>query len=245
MLRRIEIELQIDQSERLSFQKAVLLQSVLMENATEYYAEKMHEQGLHPYSIALVSEGNKNIWSINTLNDEAYWHLIEPMKQISTFILKHNNWNVTVKSNNIIEKSENDLLNEYYFSNNSRLITLQFCTPTSFKSDGRYQFYPQIDWIYKSIFSKYDAFVTEQTVYDEELLKQLIENTDIVSYNLKSYNYYIGKASVPAFVGSIKLRIDGPQSLVNFVHYLLHYGEFAGVGVKTGMGMGNIKVKGD
>ena len=47
---------------------------------------------------------------------------------------------------------------------------------------------------------------------------------------------------IPAFLGTVTLKIDGPQQMVNLIHLLLRFGEFSGVGIKCAMGMGAIEL---
>ena len=47
---------------------------------------------------------------------------------------------------------------------------------------------------------------------------------------------------IPGFKGDITIRIGGPQQMSNMAWMLAKFGEYAGVGIKTGIGMGAIKV---
>ncbi|MDO4523076.1 MAG: CRISPR system precrRNA processing endoribonuclease RAMP protein Cas6 [Eubacteriales bacterium] len=246
MLTRLEIQLKVDGINKIPNQKAVLLQSILLGKASQSFAEKMHISGLHPYSQAVGYENGRNIWKIHTLNDESYNELIVPMENADfyQFEITHNDWNVVIVSKQKIQISESEMMEQFYFSKGCRYIYIKFCTPTSFKTNGSYVIYPRVDLLYKSIFMKYEAASKNETLYSDELLEQMINSTQISSYRLQSCMYHIGKVPIPAFLGEITLRIGGPQSLVNFIHFLLQYGEFCGVGVKAGMGMGNIVIGG-
>lgn len=51
----------------LSFQKSSLLQGVIMEQVSPEYAEKLHLDGIKPYSQSVRVLNGKTIWQINTL----------------------------------------------------------------------------------------------------------------------------------------------------------------------------------
>ncbi|MDE7307747.1 MAG: CRISPR system precrRNA processing endoribonuclease RAMP protein Cas6, partial [Lachnospiraceae bacterium] len=68
------------------------------------------------------------------------------------------------------------------------------------------------------------------------------EYSEIVQYQLKSIFYCIGKNKIPAFIGQITVKVNGPQLMVNFANLLFRFGEYSGIGIKTAMGMGNIKL---
>ena len=44
------------------------------------------------------------------------------------------------------------------------------------------------------------------------------------------------------FVGEICLKIKGPSLMVNLVNVLLQFGEYAGTGIKTAIGMGAFRI---
>ena len=43
-------------------------------------------------------------------------------------------------------------------------------------------------------------------------------------------------------MGRITLKITGPQQFVNLMHLLIRIGEYAGIGIKTAMGMGAVEI---
>ena len=45
------------------------LQGVLMEHISEEYADILHEQGLKPYSQAVIHDNGRIFWVVNTLNE--------------------------------------------------------------------------------------------------------------------------------------------------------------------------------
>lgn len=244
MLTKLEMELKADKAEDINFQKAVLLQSIMLERTRPEYAEKMHLSELHPYSQAIVRENGKNIWVVNALNKEAYEELISPLEKndFKEFHLNHNDLEVEVISKEKMQKKKTSLMEEFYLNNGDKYINIRFRTPTSFKSDGKYIFYPDIYLIYRSLLTKYEAASIDETTYSDELLEQLATSTFITRYNLKSYKFNIGKGAVPSFIGNITLRVNGPQSMINFANLLFEFGEYSGIGIKTAMGMGNIEL---
>lgn len=101
---------------------------------------------------------------------------------------------------------------------------------------------PTLQLIYQSLMKKYDAASEDETVESEEVLEQLLKYSRIVQYQLHSCSYSVHGKRIPAFMGQIKIRINGPQAMVNFLNLLFHFGEYAGIGIKTAMGMGAIRI---
>ena len=141
----------------------------------------------------------------------------------------------------LIQVSENELMDKYYFGESKRFIKINFITPTSFKSNGNYQIYPNLRWIYQSIMRKHDEASNEIVVFSDDVLEDLVNYSEIVSYNLKSTNFQLEGVKVPSFKGRITIKVKGPQMMVNLVNFMIAYAEFSGIGIKTSVGMGSIK----
>ena len=90
---------------------------------------------------------------------------------------------------------------------------------------------------------KYDSHHIEQQIFDEEVLQMIEERVFVKQYKLKSTWFYLEGTKIPAFVGSIQLYAKMTQSMINLINYLLKYGEFSGVGIKSAIGMGAISVQ--
>lgn len=62
------------------------------------------------------------------------------------------------------------------------------------------------------------------------------------NYNLRSNTFSLEGIRVPSFCGELEYFINAPQHIINMVHMLAEFGTYSGVGIKTSMGMGGIKV---
>lgn len=61
-------------------------------------------------------------------------------------------------------------------------------------------------------------------------------------YDLKSTTFSLEGVKIPSFIGKITIKITGTQTMANFAHMLFEFGEYAGVGIKTALGMGYVKM---
>lgn len=89
--------------------------------------------------------------------------------------------------------------------------------------------------------NKYDAAVGENVMLDEETLDQLCEKAQIVRYDLKSVNFSLEGVRIPAFIGKITIKMNGTKTMTDFANMLIEFGTYAGVGIKTALGMGYIR----
>lgn len=138
--------------------------------------------------------------------------------------------------------TKQELINQFYFEDGERYIKIQFQTPTAFKRQGNYEFYPDLQLIYQSLMNKYDLASTDDMVKSDELLEELLEYSRIIQYNLRSCYFPMGRAKIPAFMGTMTVKITGPQGMVNFANMLFQFGTYSGVGIKTAIGMGSIEI---
>lgn len=92
---------------------------------------------------------------------------------------------------------------------------------------------------------KHDAIQKETKIFDEDALEHIVSYTTIIKYHLRTKEFCLEGVRIPAFVGTITLKVGGPQMLVNLVHFLAAYAEYSGVGIKTAIGMGAVTIKQD
>lgn len=90
---------------------------------------------------------------------------------------------------------------------------------------------------------KYDSCSDDVDIFSDDVMEHFEKNIQIIRYKLRSYDFHLEGTKVPAFLGEITLKINGPQTLVNLADYLLKFGEYSGVGIKCSIGMGGMRVE--
>ena len=244
MLAEIKMCIQCEGEERITYRRASIFQSVLMSKNNTEYAEKLHEQSRHPYSQTIYFEDGYVYWVVRTLNREAYNEILLPLlsDEFTSFQITHNGQMVHIVNKEVKKQEKGELFSDFYTVKRNSYIHIQFYTPTAFKQNGKYVFYPDVRLLFQSLMNKYSAFEAEVTMYDEETLNQIAECTEIVQYSLKSVKFPMSGTVIPGFVGEICLKIKGPSLMVNLVNVLLQFGEYAGTGIKTAIGMGAFRI---
>ncbi|WP_034631404.1 CRISPR system precrRNA processing endoribonuclease RAMP protein Cas6 [Desulfotruncus alcoholivorax] len=249
MLRTVKIVLEPDREEKCHYNMASLFHGILMEKIDRNYAGHLHHSGLKPFSQYLGSEKGDNlwIWTISTLTEQAWQEIGKPLlnDDLTEFILKDKDLRLAVR-----EKREEhpytyrELTGKYYLNENpKRNIKINFLTPCSFKSANQYAIFPELSLIYKSLMNKYDAFSDQFSLKNDEALQHLCQYTRIRSYYLRSTYYYLEGVKIPSFIGKLDLIISGPETMVSLANLLFSFGEWSGIGIKTALGMGAIKIE--
>lgn len=232
------------EAEGLNYKKASDFQGVLFANISNEYADYLHQQQLHPYSQYIYFENDTPYWRINALNNEAYDKIIVPFMKdgFNSFIIYNGNIKVIIKEKVVKQKDSQSLLDDFYNVATNKTIGIEFRTLTAFKQRGRYNITPDLRLIYQSLMMKYSSIIGNDNMLDEEALDELVQNSQISSYNLFSSRFPMEGRNIPGFVGRLTIRYYGTDTMARYARMLFRYGEFSGVGIKTGMGMGAVKV---
>ena len=242
-LSHLILQLEAD-STYFSYHKASVLQGVMMQRIAPDYAELLHKQGLKPYSQYIRVQDGIPLWHIKTMSEQAYSEIIPVFMDDSfnSFTITHDNQAVSIKKKTLHTEHLDLLFDEFYKSDAGRYIRLEFLTPTAFKKQGKYSFYPELSNIYFSIMKKFDAVFSQEAMFSEETLEQLTEYSEISSYALRSVRFSLEGVKIPAFIGNITIKLHGPQTMKNFARLLFRFGEYSGVGIKTAIGMGAVRM---
>lgn len=246
MITKLELKIRYESEEKLSYNIASVMHGILMEHVDRKYGNEMHENGLKPFTqrVCDVKE-DEFTWEICTMTEDAKEQIIDHLITLEQFHMKHRNLTLKVYERSFKQVSYDALVENYYFNEQSRYITIKFYSPTAFKSQGQYIFMPTVRLIFQSLIHKYDSFSTGTMVGDEETLEHIERYVYIKRYQLRSVNFSLEGIRVPAFTGTITLHVRGPQQLVNLIKMLTVFGEYSGIGIKTALGMGRIQVEGE
>lgn len=228
----------------ISYQQSSNLQGVIMENINTEYAEILHRSQLNPYSQYVTKKDKNVVWHIKTTTEEAYKNIIIPMSEVKEITLKKRGITVAPMKRSIQMMETKTLLDEFYDRKCSKYLEVSFLTPTAFKREGNYVFYPDLSLIYGSLMRKYSAISQQISMEDKETLEELCNSSEIVKYRLQTIPFPLEKINVTGFVGKIGIKIKGSETIARYIRLLLRFGEYSGVGIKTGIGMGAIKYGG-
>lgn len=231
-------------NKKYSYDLATKLHGWIMDNLPIEVADQFHLSQVNPYSIRVLSrKDNYIVFEVALLNDYAI-STIEPLLTEENFkkLKLGNNKEVlfSLYTKEIEELSLNVLTDTFYTSAAVRAFELDFLTSTSFKANGEITFFPDLRLIFQNIMHRYAMIFDETNSIDGDLLQEIIDKTKIVSYSIRSSYFPIHGKYVPGYIGKIKIRCNGTQTLRNYVKMLLQFAEYSGVGIKTSMGMGKL-----
>lgn len=229
MYKKLKIELATD---KIDFRKSSCFQGALFELMDTDYVSILHQQNRHPYSQYVYKNKDKVYWTICTCDDDSIQQItLNKEKEPISFVSKQ-----------LKMVSQEQLMDHFYNKPAERYLEIRILTPMSFKSYGRYINYPDLRLIYQSLMNKYDSVLKEASMFDEDTLDMLVEGSEIVKYNLRSYLFPLQGVKIPSFFGSMTIKVTSTDTAAKFIRLLLEFGEYSGVGIKTGLGMGAIQI---
>lgn len=224
--------------------QASLFQGVLMEQIDPEYAQYLHEQGMKPYSQYLELK-DRPVWNICSLSEEAYERMIVPCMRdsFSRICLKRRDEDrvISIIGRETEELQLDTLFRNFYSQDAPAVFRLEFNSPTAFKKDGRYHFFPEMYNIYQSLMKRFDEVTDRGNMFSQDTLEQLTDATEICGYSLRSVHFSMEGIRIPAFMGSITIKLHGGQTMRNFARMLFEFGQYSGVGIKTAIGMGSMQ----
>lgn len=240
---RLEPPMDFDASRLNACSLGPMLQSVLLDNADAAYAAQLHETGFNPYSQYCSKDVDGNIvWRISALSDEARIRLLEPLRKVESFKLRNLDATFAISRQTLESESVSCLL-EKLRNDDGSSFRVKFAAPTAFKSKSSYVIMPDVRLIFQNLLMRYNRVYAGESEADDETVSYIADHASITSYNLRSQYFprtMGARDKIPAFVGTVTIHVSGPQSLRGLVAMLLSFGEAAGVGIKTSMGMGGM-----
>ena len=242
MLFKIILPFESSRGLHYNFYSSSLMQGVMMEKIPPFYAEKMHSEGLRPYSQFCTYENGRNIWTVSALSREACENIIAPLLQLDTAELRHNNDILTFSEPLTEELSYIQLVKENAAGpKGPERISLDFITPTAFKSAGKYVILPTVRLIFQNLAKRFDKFYFVINNNYDSFAEETEKYITVTDYSLKSTNFSLEGVRIPAFCGTITFHVKGDADFRSYIRILCRFAEFSGIGIKTAIGMGQVK----
>ena len=222
-----------------------LLHGMLMERLPSQWQERLHGDGLRPFSQWVeTGAGGAFVWRLNALDDDLA-AAIEP------HIFEGQRWHCKhLQSDLIFERVARERLSIQAYMKPFFLaetaaprLRLSFRTTTTHRTQGGYALFPSVELIAGALRDRLCALEPTFVLSDDEALEQLVARTRIVRYRLQSGSFALEKARVQGYTGHVDLNIQGPDALIRLADALFSFAPWCGVGIKTALGMGGCTVE--
>ena len=242
MLTQYCLSLKLEESAHPSAEWAYRLYAALLSQVPVGFAENVHANAVTPVSqyFSVDTHGFPR-WTVNLLGTRSEEVLSDVLEGMQELTLEHGGRVLILERYRRTVTDVDALFN--LAEQGSSLHRLDFCTTTAFKSQGRYLNLPTTRLVLQSLIHKWNGSITECPIEDEDGLGLDALAAGIVckSFRLRDRVYYLKGCAIPGFTGSLILEnhLDGFHR--HLANALLQFSAFAGVGVKTTLGMGGVE----
>ena len=122
----------------------------------------------------------------------------------------------------------------------SRTVEIVFDTPTSFHSAGKNVALPLPELVFGSLLERWNRYAP--AAWDLDFKRFLQEQVGIAYYDIKAWNLAVAGGKQVSFVGRCGYRVlEEEPYWTRVLNLLADFAWFSGVGVKTAMGMGQVR----
>ena len=243
MLTRYEFLLRPDKACRPRQEWGYRLYAALLREAPTRFGLEAHGGDVTPISQHLKTGGEGPlIWSVALLGQSAEDVLCGPLEALRELQLEKDGVCFSVEKLRT-ERVPDAASLLAAATEHSGTHPLLFRTSTAFKSRGQYLNLPTARLIIQSLMKKWNGCISECPIDDEdgEGMEAIAAGLRCRSFQITDQRFYLKGNSVPGFTGRITLenRLSGFHR--QLADALLLFSEYAGVGIKTTLGMGGVQ----
>lgn len=245
MLQKIILQCKYGGEQRASYNWGSLFHGILIKSLPPEIAEMLHHSQLRPFSQYVLPQSNQQlIWTIGLWDAEIANHIVQAVMPLAHIELKHKAITMEVTGVQRASQSEHEYFNQFFTTDTPcRRYEIEFLTPCTHKQDGSYALFPNPELIVKSLNNRYCAFMEDVSLDDPEAMEQVARHIRMVRYSLHSAVYYLEQTKITGYMGRVTVVIGGTEQLARLAGALLSFAEYSGLGVKTALGMGGVKIK--
>jgi CRISPR-associated endoribonuclease Cas6 len=245
MFQKIVLQCKYDAEQKANYNWGSIFHGILLEALTPEVSELIHGSQVKPFSQYVLPYSEQNlIWTIGMWDIEIAQQIIQAVMTMTHISLKHKGIDLNVIDIHRTSVSKNDYFKKFFsVEKPCRRYEIEFVTPCTNKQQGEYALFPSPGLIISSLNSRYNAYVNDISLDDTEAMEQIARNIRIVRYSLRSAVYYLENTKITGYMGKVTLIIRGPEQLARLAGALISFAEYSGLGIKTAMGMGGVRIR--
>lgn len=220
------------------------LYAALLEHLPGVLGARLHQEGTTPVSQFLVREETGPLWTVTLLGEEAEALAGPLLEALPPLTLRRQGITFTASAaeKQVIAQPEELFLRG---AAGRGQWQLELLTPTAFKSRGQYRTLPTPRLLLQSLLKKWNGCFPDCPIEDPtgEGLEAMAAGLRWGEFSLRSQTFPLKGGVVPGFVGSLAVedRLTGFHR--QLADALLVFSGYAGVGIKTALGMGGTRCR--
>lgn len=237
MITQYKIALGAVANHRLYSDSAYRLYAYLLEQLPFDEADWLHESGVVCQFLTYEKEKQRYLWTLNLLSDETAQVLRPVLDGLQVVTIENQSFPVLEQT---LEEIRLEDLMARGREETDRRTSVRFCTLTAFKQNGRYVIFPQERLILQSLILRWNEVFPQCPLEDEDAFQALLSGLHIVDYRLSTSRFLLKGVRIPGFTGSCLIEAKLALPLLELWNTLVAFANYAGIGIKTGLGMGGV-----
>lgn len=240
-----EVPLAFPEGVRVVSSMGSVFHGALMEQLPEEVAAHLHAEELRPYHQSILFTRERGaVWRFGVLDEGLFcllWYIFSERAELE---LRQKGFSVALGEPRLLQETSEEALADAAFAGDEvlRSAACQFLTPTSFKRDGVYQMFPDTQLILQSLLGRWRRFSEQVRLDEQDLASRLAPACRISSYRLQSAPFSLERHTIYGFRGQLRLYFAGNEMVRRLLRLLFSFAPFAGIGIKTALGMGAVDV---
>ncbi len=232
------------ESEPYDASLAYPLYAWLLSRAPSEKGEELHLQGIKPISQAICRGDTPDTvyWTVSLLTTETAEIFCPILDKADAAPLHCRSICFEGKTKETI-KDAHTLLHRSEALRGKNRFAMQILSPASFRQAQRYVIYPQESLILQSLVQRWGLCFPELALDDADAMRALEQGIHIADYHLRTLRYSLKHARIPSFQGRIILEAHLPVPLLEMLNVLYCFAPYAGIGIKTALGMGAVGIE--
>jgi CRISPR-associated endoribonuclease Cas6 len=181
------------------------------------------------------------LWHVSCWDSELAYSIARIIHSMSSIVVYDKDKQIQIRLARYTSKELTDdgLASEFLLATDAvRLMGVRVITPALHKSEGKYLLFPSIDLIYYSILGRCQIFNDRFSLRDPSLINEIIKQTRIWQYELRTVPYEINGSNVVGYRGAFQVHFDGDDEVARLSGLILSLAKYTGIGLKTPEGMG-------
>ena len=243
MLKLLEIPLTLPEGAKFSSSMGSVMHGALMEIVGTDVAGELHSKAVRPYSQGVYYDPHRQspIWRLGTLGEGAYAKIMEPvLRYEGSLYLKQKGYPLSLGHKTIIKEGLYEALADWAFQGTEKFhgAVFSFRTTGSFKQQSGYAVFPEIRLLYQNLLNRWNACSAAYSLQRENLEDILAGAAVLTQYDLNTQSFSLEGRSLYGFHGTMRIRFAGNDMTNRIQALLCSFAPYAGVGIKTALGMG-------
>lgn len=246
MLKHMNITLEFPEGERVNSSMGSIFHGAIMSLLPTEYVTELHQQGSRPFSqyVFWDRELQQAVWRINIFDAKADAEITPRLVSLDKLFLEQKGYSVLLKETSIKKSSYEALADGVFLGEQApRGVRLTFNTATSFKHNGQYMIFPDSRMIIQSLLNRWNQFSPQFKLEESQLKEKLANMCYIKRYSLHSQVFSVEQSNICGFAGTMEISFKAPDAQRRILGLIFSFAEYAGIGIKTALGMGGTMIE--